>query len=759
MNGAAQQESSMVGNKDKTTARTEAASTPAPLASASKQPGGQAALKLRLSIDPDIRNRSRTAAVLWGALAVIGALQQYGPNNVGMASSVWAAFSIVTCMMALLCLFVGPRLAGRTFEVSEELSIAIGWVATGALVAATGGASSPDIGLFAVFVFYSAYFVKPRAAFRQLIAGTIVMWAPLFYDFSAVGESAFIATALVMTVVLWSMAALIARNRHVALAAELRARRLALTDPLTGVANLLTFEDELAAEIDRSAAAENHSLGVAFVDVNGLKAANTVFGHAGGDELIRRTADALIATAGENDQVARVGGDEFAVIVPGAAAEHMKTFEAEFAIALSEAGRGVEGELFDLSASIGTAVYPQDGASLDDLMTVADARMYDSKAALPPRLPTPETSGGRALLDPPNEEASPFEALVMGAAPAAALAWLVGGSLIMISAAFTDTPNVHLSLALAMTGLCLAVAGFLGVVSDAHRPQAERITNSLAVLIALPVVYATGGAATPVLPLAYLVVAHASFALSEREAALRTGAMLGIIGATLVFNANTSSFTSVMVIGAGVLVIAALLQYNRRLAINAEKRALELSRIDALTKIANRRVFEQALADASEGVEVLSEIPGGLVLADVDNFKTINTTGGHRSGDEVLRMLAAVLKDSLSDFGTVCRIGGDEFAVIVEGGSDEAVMRAAAKCRVAVQSVDWKVLCEPEVTLSIGYATWSQVDSWKDLVIASDVAMQTSKDFGKNSVTKAPREAAVPRLGPQPPEQRFSRSA
>lgn len=748
----------MVGNTDINAARTEAAQSPAPQASA-PQTGGQAALRVRLSIDPDIRNRSRTAAVLWGVLAVIGALQQYGPNDVGMASSVWAAFSIVTCSMALLCLFVGPRLAGRAFEVSEELTIAIGWVATGALVAATGGASSPDIGLFAVFVFYSAYFVAPRSAFRQMIAGTLVMWAPLVYDFGSVGETSFIATALVMSVVLWSMAALIARNRHVALAAELRARRLALTDPLTGVANLLTFEDELAAAIERAGSVEGEQLGVAFVDVNGLKAANTVFGHAGGDELIRRTADALVATAGENDQVARVGGDEFAVIVPGGDAEQMKTFEAEFAIALSEAGRGVEGEMFDLSASIGTAVYPHDGATLDDLMKVADERMYDSKAALPPRLPTPETSGGRALLDPPEEEPTRFESIVMGAAPAAALAWLIGGTLIMLSAAFTDAPNVHLSLALALAGVCMAAAGYLGLVDDAHRSVAERITNTLAVLIALPVVYATGGAATPVLPLAYLVVAHASFALSEREAALRTGAMLGIVGATLVFNANTANFTNVMVIGAGVLVIAGLLQYNRRLTLNAERRAVELSRVDALTKIANRRVFEQTLAEAVENVEAVSELPGGLILADVDNFKTINSSGGHRSGDEVLRMLAAVLKDSLSEFGTVCRIGGDEFAVIVDTNSEDAVMRAAAKCRIAVQSVDWKVLCEPEVTLSIGYATWQQVDSWKDLVIAADIAMQTSKDFGKNSVTMAPREENVPRLGPDVAAEIIKRSA
>src|SRR6185436_15890421 len=112
-------------------------------------------------------------------------------------------------------------------------------------------------------------------------------------------------------------------------------------------ANLRTFEDELSSEL-RAQAAEGGLLGVAFVDVNGLKAANTVFGHAGGDLLICQTAQALVNCSGEKDQVARVGGDEFAVLVPGADAEQMKTFEAEFAVALSEAGRG-EDAAFDLS--------------------------------------------------------------------------------------------------------------------------------------------------------------------------------------------------------------------------------------------------------------------------------------------------------------------------------------------------------------------------------------------------------------------------
>jgi diguanylate cyclase (GGDEF)-like protein len=721
---------------------------------ATPQPArGQAALRRRMAIDPDVRNRSITGAVLWAVQAAIGAVQQYGPAGASMSGGAFYAYMGVTAAMALICLFVGPRLSLRAFRVAEEFAVAAGWLATSALVAATGGALSADLGLFANFMFYCAYFMRPARAARQVALGTLAMWAPAVYDPNILSSSGFVPRAFVMTTVLWAMGVLIARHRRTTQEAELRARHLALTDPLTGVANLHTFADELRRAISRAAESEGR-LGVAFVDVNGLKAANTVFGHAGGDQLIRRTADALLACSGREDQVARVGGDEFAVLVAGADAERMKAFESKFAIALTEQGAEAEGPAFDLSASIGTAVYPQDGRTLDDLMQVADARMYDSKAALPPRLPTPGTSGGRSLSDAPAGENSRFQALMTGGAPAASIAWLLAAGMIAAGSAFGGTGEMHPRLALALSGVCIAVAGALGLVPGARRQIAVNLSNALAVLLAVPAIYATGGAATPILPLAYLVVAHAAYALSARDAALCTATMMGILVATLFVDAQATNSTAVSVIVGEVLLIAGLLRYNRMRADAAEREALELSRIDALTKLANRRVFERTLAEVAStapGVGGGAYDLGGLILADVDNFKTINSSGGHKAGDEVLRMIAAVLEGAVGNEGTVCRIGGDEFAVIVPEGDAPRLQRTAAKARAAIGSVDWNVLCEPRVTLSMGYATWEHVDGWKDVVVAADLALRASKDAGKDVVSVAPQDAEaarVPRIGP-----------
>src|SRR5689334_3571488 len=73
--------------------------------------GGQAALRRRMTIDPDIRNRSITGAVLWAVQATIGAVQQYGPAGATMSRPAFYAYLAVTATMALLCLFVGPRLS------------------------------------------------------------------------------------------------------------------------------------------------------------------------------------------------------------------------------------------------------------------------------------------------------------------------------------------------------------------------------------------------------------------------------------------------------------------------------------------------------------------------------------------------------------------------------------------------------------------------------------------------------------------------
>jgi diguanylate cyclase (GGDEF)-like protein len=158
-------------------------------------------------------------------------------------------------------------------------------------------------------------------------------------------------------------------DRAVACAARRSMEQLsreACADGLTGVLNRRSFERDLRRELGRS-----HRHGDVFtlvmVDVDGLKAVNDNHGHTAGDELLKRVAAALSAVRTE-DAVYRLGGDEFALLLSATGAEQA---EAVMSRVATSAG---------WSFSWGSASYPEDGTTGDQLVTTADTRLYADKA-------------------------------------------------------------------------------------------------------------------------------------------------------------------------------------------------------------------------------------------------------------------------------------------------------------------------------------------------------------------------------------------
>lgn len=145
-------------------------------------------------------------------------------------------------------------------------------------------------------------------------------------------------------------------------------------DPLTGLLNLRAFREAMDV-----ASAGATSYAVAFLDVDHFKSINDRHGHAGGDAVLAAVADALRATVRPNDVLARIGGEEFAVLMPGV--------EAETAGELGEVLRGtvertrvrVADEDLAVTVSIGIALSAGDPASVDSLLRRADAAMYLAK--------------------------------------------------------------------------------------------------------------------------------------------------------------------------------------------------------------------------------------------------------------------------------------------------------------------------------------------------------------------------------------------
>jgi diguanylate cyclase (GGDEF)-like protein/putative nucleotidyltransferase with HDIG domain len=169
-------------------------------------------------------------------------------------------------------------------------------------------------------------------------------------------RSPFLSAALVGPVV---AIALYQRSVH----RELKAMRLALTDPLTGLGNHRHFYEQLERE---ALAADNaHPLSLCLLDVDDFKQINDLYGHPVGDQALVRVADRLR----QDGEAFRIGGDEFALLLPGKTARE--------AIEIAEGVIGRVSETAQLSAGIVT--YPDHGVERSELMRVADSALYLAK--------------------------------------------------------------------------------------------------------------------------------------------------------------------------------------------------------------------------------------------------------------------------------------------------------------------------------------------------------------------------------------------
>jgi diguanylate cyclase (GGDEF)-like protein/PAS domain S-box-containing protein len=158
----------------------------------------------------------------------------------------------------------------------------------------------------------------------------------------------------------------------------------ALHDPLTGLPNRVLFFDRLDHAI-RRLKREHAPLAVLFLDFDGFKAVNDRFGHAGGDEVLRRAADRVSSALRADDTVARFGGDELVVLSEHVAGAPGAVLVAERILEELRTPIELDGGQVTLSASVGVCVAPVEGAVRDDLLRSADAAMYEAKAAGPGR--------------------------------------------------------------------------------------------------------------------------------------------------------------------------------------------------------------------------------------------------------------------------------------------------------------------------------------------------------------------------------------
>ncbi len=155
------------------------------------------------------------------------------------------------------------------------------------------------------------------------------------------------------------------------------------------------------------------------------------------------------------------------------------------------------------------------------------------------------------------------------------------------------------------------------------------------------------------------------------------------------------------------------------------------SRIDDLTKIFNKATFMNILKDEIKR-SVILDYSLALLIIDIDDFKNINDTYGHLTGDRVLETLGQILSDSLRQNDIVARFGGEEFTALVPQVNEEQALAIASKLHQKIAESKFPDI--PGITVSIGCSLYTPRETLEDFIGRADIALYSAKSSGKNRV-------------------------
>jgi diguanylate cyclase (GGDEF)-like protein len=159
-----------------------------------------------------------------------------------------------------------------------------------------------------------------------------------------------------------------------------RMARLAQYDALTDLPNRVLLQDR-AAHALALARRESRSLAVMYLDLDGFKQVNDRLGHDAGDQLLVLFARRLVAAMRQSDTVCRQGGDEFVLLLPGLDGRRQLSAVAGKVLAVCREPFVVRGEALQIGLSAGIALFPEHGATYEELARHADTAMYAAKRA------------------------------------------------------------------------------------------------------------------------------------------------------------------------------------------------------------------------------------------------------------------------------------------------------------------------------------------------------------------------------------------
>lgn len=353
---------------------------------------------------------------------------------------------------------------------------------------------------------------------------------------------------------------------------------------------------------------------------------------------------------------------------------------------------------------------------------------------------------------------------------------LLYGALILITLAATSGASTSAPTAIRYGIPLLVAAAFLirmivwmrrgpGVVAaDVARRRvrnAGRFSSGIATICSLWSVYCWLSAPAATALYFPLFMAMGALATIVCVSMSRSAAMLNILAGlmpivlALLFSRHTMAMAAAVSIGTTGAFLALLVrqQHEKTIALLLlQARMRELADTDPLTGLINRRALRDRLDAMIDGIVDPTQretTPGtrgpSLMLLDLDGFKPVNDRHGHGAGDEVLREVARRLTLAVGGDGTACRIGGDEFAVLIHPAADrtdDALGTAILAALAQPYPVEGQAL---QVGASLGTAQWPRDGLTPDqLYRTADRALYLAKSLHRDGATPASRLAPFP---------------
>ena len=322
--------------------------------------------------------RSMSAAFWFIAAILVAVLLPFDPPTENLGAGGWVIAGIgVLGAFGVGLRRLDPRGPSSLSEIYFFSLIAVLLIAL--LEWSAGGRTSPYHYLYMLPLLYAAAAHSPKRVLAFFAVVVVVVWAPLLYEGVDRQIVLDIATQLAMLLAIsaavWGMFILLRVQRETIREQRARAELMAREDALTGLGNRRAFAEALSREVAR-ARREEEPLGVIVGDLDHFKEINDRAGHATGDEYLRRAAEALLATARGGDTCFRWGGDEFAVLLPGADREQAEAVAERLREAVRASSSRDGGECLEMTCGVAEL---EDDAAPEALIAAADRDLLQRK--------------------------------------------------------------------------------------------------------------------------------------------------------------------------------------------------------------------------------------------------------------------------------------------------------------------------------------------------------------------------------------------